>query len=595
MAESSPRRKVAVILATDVVGYSSKMEENEDQTFKNLNACRNIFEGLVDEHHGRIFNTAGDSVLAEFQSAVEAVICGSGFQNTIKERNNSVPEKEQLEFRIGINMGDVVIEGENLYGEGVNVAARLEALALPGGICLSKNVHEIVNNKTDFKFHDLGVQTVKNTVLHAVDVTLHGTSQRKLQEAKAEKQSSTEKPPAIAILPFTNMSGDSEQEYFADGITEDIITNLSLWKTFPVISRNSSFTFKGKSSNLKEIAAELGVHYIVEGSIRKGGNKVRITAQLIDAKADHHLWSERWDRNLDDIFEVQDEVSASIAAKVAPSLSGYEQKKLERNRPSNLSAWEEYLKGLGYLNNRERTDKNDPNLTKAKLQFSKAVEIDPLFSETYALLAFCELIELAQFISKNREETINSIYTYSQKALSLDSENALALNMLSAFYSFQEKYDMGMEYAEQCVRCNPSYPLNHLRLGLTQNMLGVFEKSDASFLTAIKLSPLDPELHLFYTGLCFSYIGQKEFDKALAACDKAMNLVSNMGRLYGFKAAILGYLNRLDEAKIELNKYLEARPNLKTKDDFRKLFFRSSPLTDIVIEGLCKAGWEPEE
>ncbi|MDP6092464.1 MAG: adenylate/guanylate cyclase domain-containing protein [SAR324 cluster bacterium] len=595
MEDPSPRRKLAVILVTDVVGFSSMMEENEDQTLKNLKACRKIIDGLVDEHHGSIFNTAGDSVLAEFQSAVEAVICGSEFQNTIKERNNSIPEEEQMEFRIGINMGDVVIEGDNLYGEGVNVAARLEALAQPGGVCLSKNVYDMIHKKTNFLFHDLGEQTVKNTILHAVDVTLDGTSQRKLPESTPEKKSSTEKPPAIAILPFANMSGDSEQEYFADGITEDIITNLSLWKTFPVISRNSSFTFKGKSANLKEVSSELGVRYVVEGSVRKGGNKVRITAQLIDAETDHHLWSEKWDRSLDDIFEVQDEVSASIAAKVAPSLSGYEQNRLERNRPSNLSAWEEYLKGLRYLNDRGRTDKNDPNLTKAKQQFSKANEMDPLFSETYALLALCELLELAQFISKDREKTINSIYTYSQKALSLDSENSLALNMLSAFYSFKEKYDMGMDYAEQCVRCNPSYPLNHLRLGLTQNMLGVFEKSDESFLTAIKLSPLDPELHLFYTGLCFSYIGQKKFDKALEACDKAMNLVSNMGRLYGFKAAILGFSGRLDEAKIELNKYLEARPNLKTKDDFRKLFFRSSPLTDIVIEGLCMAGWEPEE
>jgi len=186
MAESSPRRKLAVILATDVVGYSVKMEENEDQTLKNLKVCRNIIDGLVEEHHGRIFNTAGDSVLAEFQSAVEAVICASEFQSTIKERNNSVPEEEQMEFRIGINMGDVVIEGDNLYGEGVNVAARLEALAQPGGVCLSKNVHEIVNKKTDFQFHDLGEQTVKNTVVHAVDVTLNGTSQRKLQNPQLD-------------------------------------------------------------------------------------------------------------------------------------------------------------------------------------------------------------------------------------------------------------------------------------------------------------------------------------------------------------------------------------------------------------------------
>ena len=594
MADSGPRRKLAVILATDVVGYSTKMEENEDQTIRNLKVCRNIIDGLVEEHHGRIFNTAGDSVLAEFQSAVEAVICASEFQKTIKERNNSVPEEEQIEFRIGINMGDVVIEGANLYGEGVNVAARLEALAQSGGICLSKNVHQIVNKKIDFQFHDLGEQTVKNTVLHAVDVKLDGMSQRELQEPGTEKQSTNDKPPAIAVLPFANMSGDSEQEYFADGITEDIITSLSLWKTFPVISRNSSFTFKDKSVNLKEVAKELDVRYVVEGSVRKGGNKVRITAQLIDADTDHHLWSEKWDRSLEDIFEVQDEVSSSIAAKVAPSLSGYEQKRLERNRPSKLSAWEEYLKGLRYLNERGRTDHSDPNLEKAKQHFNKAVEIDPLFSESYAMLAACELFELTQQISDDREKTLNSIHDYSQKSLSLDSENSFALNALSAFYSFEGKLDLGMEYAEQCVRCNPNLPFNHLRLGLNLNILGSFEKSEESFQKAIQLGPLDPELSIFYTGLCFSYIGQKEFEKALEVCNKTMNLVSNMGRLYGFKAAILGHLGILDEAEVILEKYLEARPNLKTKEDFKKIFLRG-PLAEIMIDGLCKAGWEPED
>ena len=345
MAESNPRRKLAVILATDVVGYSTKMEENEDQTLKNLKVCRSIIDGLVEEYHGRIFNTAGDSVLVEFQSAVEAVICGSEFQNTINDRNNSVPEEEQMEFRLGINMGDVVIEGGNLYGEGVYVAARLEALAQPGGVCLSKNVHDIVNKKTNFQFHDLGEQTVKNTVLHAVDVTLEGTSQRKLQET------TNEKPPAIAVLPFANMSGDPEQEYFVDGITEDVITNLSLWKTFPVISRNSSFTYKGKSVNIKEVSKELGVRYLVEGSVRKGGNKVRITAQLIDGTEDNHLWSERWDRSLDDIFEVQDEVSSSIAAMVSPAIKNQERDRLVRKQTKNINAWDEYLRGLSIFNN----------------------------------------------------------------------------------------------------------------------------------------------------------------------------------------------------------------------------------------------------
>ncbi len=381
MAESSPRRKLAVILATDVVGYSTKMEENEDQTLKNLKVCRSIIDGLVEEYHGRIFNTAGDSVLVEFQSAVEAVICGSEFQNTINERNNSVPEEEQMEFRLGINMGDVVIEDGNLYGEGVNVAARLEALAQPGGVCLSKNVHDIVNKKTNFQFHDLGEQTVKNTVLHAVDVTLEGTSQRKLQET------TNEKPPAIAVLPFANMSGDPEQEYFVDGITEDIITNLSLWKTFPVISRNSSFTYKGKSVNIKEVSKELGVRYLVEGSVRKGGNKVRITAQLIDGTEDNHLWSERWDRSLDDIFEVQDEVSSSIAAMVSPAIKNQERDRVVRKQTKNINAWDEYLRGLSIFN-------NNGEYSDVKKHCYKSINLDPLLSDAYILICRCLRLEI---------------------------------------------------------------------------------------------------------------------------------------------------------------------------------------------------------
>ena len=285
MANSIPRRKIAVILATDVVGYSTKMEENEVQTINNLKACRNIIDGLINEHHGRIFNVAGDSVLAEFQSAVEAVICASEFQKKIKERNNFLNEEEKLDFRIGINMGDVVIEGDNLYGEGVNVAARLEAFAQPGGVCLSKNVRDIVNRKTNFQFHDLGEQTVKNTLLHAFDVTFEGVSRRNIPELKVSKKSSSKKPPAIAVLPFSNIGGDPEQEYFADGITEDIITNLSLWRTFPVVSRNSSFTFRGQSLNLKQVTSELNARYVVEGSVRKGGNRVRISAQLMGSRA----------------------------------------------------------------------------------------------------------------------------------------------------------------------------------------------------------------------------------------------------------------------------------------------------------------------
>ena len=594
MAESSPRRKLAVILATDVVGYSTKMEENEDQTLKNLKVCRSIIDGLVEEYHGRIFNTAGDSVLVEFQSAVEAVICGSEFQNTIKERNNSVPEEEQMEFRIGINMGDVVIEGDNLYGEGVNVAARLEALAQPGGVCLAKNVHEIVNKKTDFQFHDLGEQTVKNTVVHAVDVTLDGTSQRKLQESTTGQQPSTEKPPAIAVLPFTNMGGDPEQEYFADGITEDIITNLSLWRTFPVISRNSSFTFRGKSHNLKQVASELGARYIVEGSVRKGGNRVRITAQLIDAEEDHHLWSEKWDRTLEDIFDVQDEVSEAIARRVAPSVTGHEQIRLTRKRPENLSAWEVYLQGMRCYHERQHTDHEDPGLSQARQHFERAVEMEPSHSDAHAYLGLTSMFELIQRITKDPEKTLDEIMAHGRKAESLNPENPLALMSIAAAYFFRGDHPTALDYAQRAVQFNPSNAFSFFWLSLAQLHSGDFQQGEESILKGIELSPADPNMNHFNATHYFALLGQGRYDEALVAIDKALRQ-HKAGLMLGFRAAVLGHLERGPEAKTALDRYLALRPNLKTRDDYRRIFVPNSALADPIIEGLVKAGWETDE
>ena len=595
MAESSPRRKLAVILATDVVGYSTKMEENEDQTLKNLKVCRSIIDGLVKEYHGRIFNTAGDSVLVEFQSAVEAVICGSEFQNTIKERNNSVPEEEQMEFRIGINMGDVVIEGDNLYGEGVNVAARLEALAQPGGVCLSKNVHEIVNKKTDFQFHDLGEQTVKNTVVHAVDVTLDGTSQRKLPESTTGQQSSTEKPPAIAVLPFANMSGDPEQEYFADGITEDIITNLSLWRTFPVISRNSSFTFRGKSQNLKQVANELGARYIVEGSVRKGGNRVRITAQLIDAEEDHHLWSEKWDRTLEDIFDVQDEVSETIARRVAPSVRGHEQNRLTRKRPENLSAWEEHLQGLQCYHERQRKDYEDLGLAQARQHFEKAIELDPTLSDAHSYLAFCGIWEIIQRITKDSKQTLNSVLASARQAQVLNPENPVALGVMACYYLFLGDQAIARDFAKKAIGFNPSYAANYFFLAAIQAHYGEFQEAESSALKTIELSPVDPELGEFFIPLSYSYLGQCKYEEALEAVEKTLQQYPENGFSLGTRAAILGHLERGSEGKIALDRYLALRPNLKTRANFRSSFTPNSVLADPMIEGLIKAGWKPED
>ena len=576
MAESNTRRKIAVILATDVVGYSTKMEENEDQTLKNLKVCRSIIDGLVEEYHGRIFNTAGDSVLVEFQSAVEAVICGSEFQNTIKERNNSVSLKEQMEFRLGINMGDVVIEDGNLYGEGVNVAARLEALAQPGGVCLSKNVHDIVNKKTNFQFHDLGEQTVKNTVLHAVDVTLEGTSQRKLQEK------TNEKPPAIAVLPFANMSGDPEQEYFVDGITEDVITNLSLWKTFPVISRNSSFTYKGKSVNIKEVSKELGVRYLVEGSVRKGGNKVRITAQLIDGTEDNHLWSERWDRSLDDIFEVQDEVSSSIAAMVSPAIKNQERDRVVRKQTKNINAWDEYLRGLSIFN-------NNGEYSDVKKHCYKSINLDPLLSDAYILICRCLRLEIYNPRKQDQRSTNETeLNEKANKAFELDPKNPEVLIILSFLANIKNDLKQRVELMKKALEINPYHAMANFEYGLSITSFGEFEKANEYMIKSVELNPISINETYTNTMLMLSNIGQRDFENALVYINKALEIEPNFTGGIGFKASILAHLDQIAESKELLAQYQEKRPNVKNIGDYEKV--APTVIKKVLTEGLLKAG-----
>jgi len=610
MADSGPRRKLAAILAADVVGFSKLMGENEDRTLRNLKACRSLTDEAIKLNHGRIFGSAGDSVIAEFASPVDAVIAATEFQRNLRDRNEGATDEDQMLFRVGLNLGDVIIEGDNLYGDGVNVAARLEAAAEPGGITLSGKFHDEVSRKLDMSFVSTGEQVMKNITnpvptykieVSALPKAEASSKTEPIIETSAEDKGSTsdqaldEKPPAIAVLPFANMSGDPEQEYFADGITEDIITNLSLWKTFPVISRNSSFTFKNKSVNLKEVSEELRARYIVEGSVRKGGNRIRITAQLIDAHADHHLWSKKWDRNIDDIFEVQDEVSTSIAAQVNPMLGSYETERIERSKPNNFNAWEYYLKSLQMFNERSQTDGEDVNLAKSRELCEKAIELDPGFSHGQAMLARICLQELLHFITEDSEKTLNDMFVFSKKAAELDPQNPVAALMTSTYYFFKGKFAQSRKYAEKAVELNPSYPEAHMRLAQGITHAGDYVNSEESLRKSVDINPLDPDVIGMKSCYFFIYMGQKDYEKAYELIEEVLEEFPNAGYFKGFKASVMGHLNKGDEAKQALNEYLELRPNLKTKDDYKRIFVHKSSLADILIEGLCRAGWEPED
>ena len=610
MAESSPRRKLAAILAADVVGFSKMMGENEDRTLRNLKACRSLTDEAIKLNHGRIFGSAGDSVIAEFASPVDAVVAATEFQRNLRDRNEGVSDEDQMLFRVGLNLGDVIIEGDNLYGDGVNVAARLEASAEPGGITLSGKFHDEVCRKLDMSFVSTGEQVMKNITnpvpTYKIEVSAlpkkeASSETEPIIETAAENQGSTsdqgltDKPPAIVVLPFSNMSGDPEQEYFADGITEDIITNLSLWKTFPVISRNSSFTFKNKSVNLKEVSEELRARYIVEGSVRKGGQRVRITAQLIDAEQDHHLWSEKWDKNLEDIFDIQDEVSASIAGQINPTLEDYERERVERIKPTNYNAWETYLKSLHIFNNRNPSDHEDIELKKALKLCEEAIKLDASMSLAYSLLAkICEW-ELLQFTTEDSKKTLKDMLSYAKKAEELDSKNPIAAYGIARHYFFSGKFEQAKFYSERAIQLNPSYPDAQNILGQSLVHSGNFIESEKHFLKAIELNPLDPNAILYKDGLYFAQMGLGNYETAYLLIEECISQFSKAGFYKGFRAAVLGYLDRDTEAKNALNEYLSLRPNLKTKEDYKRIFVNNSSLADILIEGLCRAGWKPEE
>ncbi|HJP09448.1 MAG TPA: adenylate/guanylate cyclase domain-containing protein [Arenicellales bacterium] len=603
MNESKPRRKLAAILAADVVDFSALMGENEDRTLKNLKACRTLTDDCISSNHGRIFGSAGDSIIAEFASPVDAVIAATEFQRNLRQRNEGVPEEDQMLFRVGLNLGDVIVEGDNLYGDGVNVAARLEALAEPGGISLSGKFHDEVCRKLDMSFVSTGDQEMKNIQtpvptykIEIADLVYSGEISTHIDNTEEARREGTVENsiPAIAVLPFTNMSGDPEQDYFADGITEDIITNISSWRTFPVISRNSSFTYKGKSVNVKDVAEELGARYIVEGSVRKGGNRIRITAQLIDAHVDHHLWSQKWDRNVDDIFEVQDEVSTLIAAKVSPTLGSHERERIERSKPTNFNAWEYYLKSLHMFNERSATDGEDTNLGKARELCEKAIELDSGLSHAHAMLAIICRSELLQFTKEDSEKTLNEILEHSKKAAELDPQNPVAALMTATHYFFKGNFSQAKRFSEKAVELNPSDPEAYMRLAQAMIHTGDYKNSEELVRKSLEIDPLDPQLWARKIPHFFIYMGLEDYQNAYELVEEILEDAPNAGMYRGFRASVMGYLDKGDEAKAALDDYLKLRPNLKTKDDYKKIFVPNSSLADILIEGLVKAGWEPE-
>ncbi len=578
-------RRLAAILAADVVGYSRLIGADEEGTLRTLSAYREVIDGLVAAHRGRIFGTAGDSVIAEFASPVEAVRCAAKVQQELGKRNADVPEDRRMEFRIGVNLSDVVVEGENLLGDGVNIAARLEMLAEPGGICRSGTVFDRVDGKLDLTFDDLGEQEVKNIAkpvrVYGVGIDRTGST----ADARASKPLPPADKPSIAVLPFTNMSGDPEQEYFSDGMTEDIITALSRVRWFFVIARNSSFAYKGRAVDVKQVAGELGVRYVLEGSVRKGGARLRITAQLIDGATGNHVWARRYDRELADIFELQDEITETIVGAIEPELGKAERKRAKSKKPGNLDARDVYQRGMSHLYRYTKAD-----LAEARTLFGQAAELDAELGAACSGLAEAYYFEVvygfAESVSDNREKALEP----ARRAVAIDAEDAGAHCTLGRVHYLRREHDAAIPELEAALELNPSLALAHYGLGAAMVFSGRARESFRHLETAIRLSPHDPNMGSCLVRSADAKYLMADYEGAVEWALKALRQPNFQWSRYAVLLAALGQLGRDDEAQRYLAELLRQRPDFSVSF-VREIHLFSDPGDfDHYLDGLRKAG-----
>jgi len=475
-------RRLAAILAVDVVGYTRLMGEDEAGTLVALKTHRQeLIEPKIAEHRGRLIKLMGDGALVEFSSVIDALACAAEIQNRMAERNRQEADGPRITFRIGINLGDVIVEGDDLYGDGVNVAARLEGLAEPGGICISAKVYDEVKNKLALGYEDLGEQELKNIAEPIRVYLIVPERAAESSKAKAGEDLALPEKPSIAVLPFDNMSGDPEQDFLADGITEDLITALSKIRWFFVIARNSTYTYKGKAVEVKQVARELGVRYVLEGSVRKAGNRVRVTAQLIDATSGRHVWAERYDRQIEDIFDLQDEMTLTIVGAVEPELSAAERDRVRAKPPENLDAWESYQRGLWHMWGYGR----DGNLEAENL-LKRATELDPGFAPAYAYGCYVQYSRVIMGWAKEAKEALAMAERLSPRDPILWASTVV--HALACILS--RDYEEALHWARKTIQ-NPRskgyWP--HSVLAAAQANLGQIEEARSAVAAALEAMP----------------------------------------------------------------------------------------------------------
>ena len=592
MAHERPgriERRLSAIMAADVAGYSRLMHNDEEATHAALTALlADAVEPVIAEHGGHIVKNTGDGFLAEFPSAVEAVRTAMQFQNRIHELTMDDAEDRRIAFRVGINIGDVIVEAHDIFGDGVNIAARLEGVAEPGGICISQTVLNHARDKVSFEVEDAGEQTLKNIArpVHVYRIIIEPSRRPATPKPEIPALALPDKP-SVAVLPFTNMSGDPEQEFVSDGIAEDVITALSHYPSLFVIARNSSFTYKGRAVNVKQVGRELGVRYVLEGSVRKAGNRIRVTAQLIEAGTSNHVWAERYDRDLADIFAVQDELTEALTTALAPAIADAELRRAMRKPPESLDAWAAYQRGLWHLS--KATPEDDAI---AERFFKQAIDLDPIFSGGYGALALYQLQAAAIYQKLDLPSAQRSAEALARRAVALDGADAEARSCLGWALQARGDAEGALAEIERALSMSPNLAIAHGHRGATLIFAGRPKEGLTALETCIRLDPRDPYLAVRLLHIACGLYLCSEYEASIEASKRLIRSYPDFPMIYRWSAAALGQLGRPAEAKEALEKAVSRTPaafDMYVRN--RAPWFRPEDHVHLV-EGLRKAGWK---
>ncbi len=583
-------RRLAAILAADVVGYSRLMGMDEAGTLERLKSLhRTLVAPGIKDHGGRVVKLMGDGLLAEFTSVVAAVECAHGIQLAMASREPDAGVEHRLLLRIGVNLGDIIIDGHDIYGDGVNVAARLEALAEPGGLVVSEAVHQQVQDRLDIVFRDFGEHELKN-IRRSVRLWTWQPNDAAASVEGVLSPTLLAPPdkPSIAVLPFQNLSGDADQDFFADGMAEDIITELSRMPWFFVIARNSSFSYKGRAVDVKRVARELGVKYVLEGSVRSAGARLRITAQLIDASTGQHVWAERYDRQVTDIFDVQDEVNQSIVGTIAPEFLSFEAKRARRKDPAKLDAWECVMRGRAHLWKLSREE-----AAEAKVLFQRAVELAPRGEFGAGDLALIHFLEAYYRWSDTPERSLDYMVETAERAVAADDHDPWALTVLAWANIVAHRWDASLSVIDRAVVLSPNFASAIGIRGAILALQGEPEAGIDEIGRAIRLSPRDGMMVFWLMGLFWAYFSMARYEEAIATAQRAIGLAPQNPTFRRQLASALAWAGRLDEARTAVGAYLVLEPEHTTADAAK---VPSSVAEHVArfVEGLRRGGLPDE-